>query len=335
MADRLLTTTRDGLKKVVALTLSSNPFMRKLLMKPEMWNGKKHQVPVKVMANTNYVAFSGLDPLSTATTDTTRLMEYTHTGASMNVALPLDEVDINDAASPDTAVTNLLKMKLQEAGLDFADRLGTVGYGNGTGKDFNGLGNLVDDGTVSSTIGGLSRATYSPYLSSTVTSTAGTLTIDKMVTLFNTISDSGIQPDLIVCGKTVNALYEKLTQTMNQYLNLSPNQTKFNAGATSLAFKGIPVLIDAHATAQTMFFLNMDTIKWAMVKSKFNKAVDLYPDQFDGGVPDPDVKGMGFSWRGWIDSYNQYAINTHLTLIGNVIMEQPNRNGKLTLITTA
>lgn len=334
MAFRLETTTRDGLTKVVAETLTSNPFTRKMLMKPELWNGNRHKVPVKVLSNTNYVAFKGLATLATSTTDTVRNMEYVHTNASMNVALPLDEVDVNSSADKSTAVTDLLKLKLQEAGLDFAEHLGTVFYGNGTGDDFNGLGNLVDDGTVSTTIGGLSRVTF-PVLNSVVTATGGTLTLDKMVTLYNQIADSGIQPNLVVAGKTVNSLYEKIAQTLNQYLNLAPNQTKFNAGATATSFKGIPVLIDAKATAQTMFILNTDYLKWVMVKSKFNKAVELYPEEFDGGVPDPDVKGLGFSWRGWIDSYDQYAVNTHLILSGNLICTAPNRQGKLTGITTA
>lgn len=331
MAFRLETTIRDGLAKVVATTLTANPLARKLLSKPEVWKGNVHKQPVKVLTNTNFVTFQGMDLLPTSQTDTFRNMQFPDKAAAINVALSLTEVNVN---ASDTSITDLVKVKLQEAALDMSEQVGAVFYGNGVGKDFNGLGNIVDDGTVAATIGGLSRAAF-PTLKSTVTATGGTLTLNLMTTLYNTISDSGIQPDLIVCNKTVNALYEKIAQVFNQYLSLPAGAGKYNTGAMELSFKGKPVMIDAKATAQTMFFLNMDYLKWVMVKPKTGKPVEFYPEQFAGGVPDPDTKGLGFSWTDFMNSFNQYAMNGYIILQGELVPTSPNRLGKLTGITTA
>lgn len=334
MASRLETTIRDGLAKVVATTLTSNPLARKLLSEPEVWKGNLHKQPVKVLANNNFVTFNGMDVLPTSQTDTTRNMQFVDKVAAINVALSLQEVNVNFT---DTSVTDLVKYKMQEAALDMAEGVGNVFYGNGVGKDFNGMGNIVDDGTVAATIGGLSRAAF-PTLRATVTAVgAGILTLNAMTTLFNTISDSGIQPNLIVCNKTVNALYEKIAQVLNQYLSLPAGAGKYNAGAVELSFKGRPVMIDAKATAQTMFFLNTDYLKWVMVKPKTGKPVEFYPEAFakEGGVPDPDTKGLGFSWTEFMNSFNQYAMNGYIILQGELVPTSPNRLGKLTGITTA
>lgn len=324
---RLDTTTRDSLQMVVATTLSANPLAHKLLSKPKIWKGNRYRQPVKVTSNTNFVTVaSGMTPAPTSMTDTTRNMEFEARKAMMNVALDLFEVDLNYS---DTSVTDLVKFKVQEAGLDMGEAVGSLFYGNGVGNDFNGLGNIVDDGTIATTIGGLSRITF-PTLNSTTLS-AATLTIPKMVSTYNAVTDSGIAPNVIYTGKTVNGIYEQLSQTINQYLSLPQGQAKFNAGASELAFKGkIPVVIDSKCTAGVMFFLNMDYLDWVMVKPKMSEPINLMPDQFDGGVPDPDTMGLGFSWTGSIKSFNQYAINGFLTLHGNLIPKAPNRLAKIT-----
>lgn len=333
LSERIKATTRDGLALVCDTVLTSNTLAREFLSKPKMWRGAKHIQPVRVTANTNTTSFRSMDLLPNTSTETTKNMEFEVKGVANNVALSQQEIDLN---ASDKSVNDLVKFKLEEAALDMAESIGNMFYSDGTGndgKDFNGLGNIVDDGTTASTIGGLSRTTY-PTLKSTVTATGGTLTLNQMVTMFNTISDGSLQPNMIICNKTVNALYEKIAQTLNQYVSLPAGSGKYSAGATALTFKGIPVLSDAKATAQTMFFLNTKFIDWVMLKSNKYEAVNYTVSAMDGS-PDESVKGLGFASSGWIESYNQYAANLFIILQGELIPKDPGRQGKLTGITTA
>ena len=61
--------------------------------------------------------------------------------------------------------------------------VGNFFQGNGTafgGKAPSGLGNIVDNGSVASTYGGLSRATYAG-LNATVTASGGTISLLKVI----------------------------------------------------------------------------------------------------------------------------------------------------------
>ena len=338
MANRIASTTREGLAKVVDTVLTSNVLAKEVLTRPKKWRGRNHVQPVRVTANTNGQSFSGFDTLPTSATDTTQNMTFTPKAFAINVGLPRTEIDLNQADAG-AHVTDLIQFKLEEAALDMAEDIGTIFYGDGTGnssKDFLGLEAIVDDGTNAATIGGLTRATYST-LDATVTA-ASTLTLNAMSTLYNTVSDGSLKPSMIFTTKTVHALYEQLLQSFNQYLNLPAGASKYTAGATELAFKGIPVMSDAKCTSGVMYFLNMDQLYFAMLPSKSfggltSEAVNYTINQIDG-TPDESVKGLGFSWTGWQKSYNQYAANGFIILQGELVPMDPGRNGKLTGITT-
>lgn len=324
---------RDGLAKVVATTLEANPLAYTILRNSEEWVGKKALQPIKYKKNGTFTTFKGLDLLPTNREETTVNMEFDIKSAAMAVALGGDELAVSQS---DTSITDKLRFKLQEAEVDLAQELGTIFYGNGTGDDFNGLGNIVDDGTNAATLGGLARATY-PALNSTVTASGGTLTLNTMTSVWNAISDAGIQPDLIVCNRTVNALYEKIAQVLNQYLNLKPGQYTYNAGATALTFKGVPVLIDPKATAQTMFMLNTKFIgfkRGAAVKEAGEESIGGQITQMEG-VPDGSMANLGFVWTGWKRPDNQSGIVGHIILRGETIPKDPGRMGKITGITTS
>lgn len=324
---------RNGLAKVVATTLEANPLLYSILRNSENWVGTKAVQPIKYKKNGTFTMFTGLDLLPTNREETTVNMEFEMKTGSMAVALGGDELSQSQS---DTSITDKLRFKLQEAEADLGQELGAVMYGNGTGSNFNGLGNIVDDGTNAATLGGLARATY-PVLNSTVTASGGTLTLNTMVSVFNAISDSGIQPDMIVANRTVNALYEKIAQTLNQYLTLKPGQYAFNAGASSVAFKGIPVLIDPKATSQTLFMLNSKMLAFRRgmaVKEAGEEAIGGQINQMEG-VPDGNMANLGFIWTGWKKPDNQSGIVGHILLRGNVIPKDPGRFGKITGITTS
>ena len=324
---------RDSLAKIVAASLEANPLAGMVLKNSVKWVGESYKQPIKFQKNQTFQTYTGLDALSTNRSETTVNMEFDMKNASMAIALGNDELSKSQS---DTSVTDKLRFKMEEAQVDLAEELGSIFYGSGAGSDFNGLENIVDDGTTAATIGGLARATYS-VLNSNLTASGGTLTVAQMVAMHNAISDAGLQPDAIFCDRTVNALYEKLAQTLNQYTALKPGQYTYNTGAQKLTFKGIPVHIDPKATAQTMYFLNSKMLKFARgmaVTSAKEEAVGSKITQMEG-VPEGNMANLGFVWSGFKRPSNQNAVVGHLTLRGELIPKDPGRLGKITGITTS
>jgi len=325
---------KDGLAKVVATSLTANPLAYTILRNSEKWRGNKHLQPVKYQANNTFVTFRGLDLLPTSRAETTVNMEFEMKSAAMAIALGGDELAISQS---DTSITDKFRFKLQEAEVDLAESLGTIFYGTGVGDDFNGLENIVDDGTNAATIGGLSKTTYPTLKGYQVAASGGVLTANLMASTYNQITDSGISPDMLVCDRTVSALYEKIAQALNQYTALKPGEYTYNVGATSLRYKGIPVLLDPKATSGVMYFLN----------SKFMKFVAGSPVEVMGeepiggtltqieGAPDNNMANLGFVWNKMKPSYNQSAAVGHIILRGELVPTDPGRQGKITGITTA
>src|SRR6202012_3590742 len=95
------------------------------------------------------------------------------------------ERDIN--ANNEKQVLRLLSTRLDEAKVSAAVGVGTTLYGMGAGKDFDGLGLIVDDGTNSSSYGGLTRST-NPFVNATVLDlgslNSGIITLDYLSSSF-------------------------------------------------------------------------------------------------------------------------------------------------------
>lgn len=325
---------KNGLAKVVATSLEANPLAYTILRNSEAWKGNKYLQPVKYQKNSTFTTFKGLDLLPTSRTETTVNMEFEMKSAAMAVALGGDELAISQS---DTSITDKLRFKLQEAEVDLAQELGTIFYGQGTGDDFNGLENIVDDGTNAATIGGLSKTTYPTLQGYQTAASGGTLTLQLMASTWNQISDSGIQPDMLVCDRTVHALYEKIAQALNQYTALKPGQYSYNAGATALTYKGVPVMLDPKATSGVLYFLNSRFIKFVAgraVESAGEEAIGGTVNQMEG-VPDGNMANLGFVWTGFKKSYNQSGMVGHIILRGETVPSDPGRHGKITGITTA
>ena len=213
MSNRLQTTTNTILiPSLVDQVLKGSPLVARILTKPVKWSGEKISQPIKVTKGTQGGSFSGFDALSTTAEDNFRKLSFDAKFYNQSVALPGTELSINSSDSP--KALDLAKTSMGSAAQDMADSIAELFYGDGTGnsgKDFLGLEAIVDDGTNAATYGGLSRATY-PALNSTVTASGGALTLDKMTTLFNLISDGSQQPTVIMTSKTIHGLYESLLQ---------------------------------------------------------------------------------------------------------------------------
>lgn len=347
LGTRVTTTTQDKLlPKVVDVILNSNVFATRVLSRAQKFGGERMKFPVKYAKNTTGTSFAGFDTFSTSATDNRVNLEFVPKFYQMSVALPLDELSGN---ATESKVIDLAKLELASTAQDMADDIGTLFYGTGTGngnKDFLGLEAIVDDGTNAATYGTLTRSTYSPNLSSTVTASSGTLSLAKMSTLYNAVTSGSQKPTLGLCSETIFSLYEQLLQPQER---IAKNVSMMKAdgvmgkegtgmiggtGFTGLFYKGFPILADEKATSGVLYFVNEDFIDWYALPVAMTTPIKYRSENIEGNDYGSEVTGLGFSWSDWIKPTNSASIVGHVYLGGELISPNPKRHGKLTGITS-
>lgn len=318
--------------RVVDTVLRGNAFTTKMLTKTKEFRAATIDFPIKYQKGTATQSFNGFDNLPTSFTDTRILMKFNPRFNVSNVALAVTDIAANNTAAK---VLDLTEVEMMSRAQDLADSIGTQLYADGTGnanKDFIGLANIVDD---TSSIGGLARTTYAT-LASTVTASGGTLSLYKMRTLSNAISDASVTPNEVYTDYASWALFETLLQPQEKIMkevNLAPN-FKGYTGFDALAFAGMPVMPDRKATAGTMFMLNTDFIDFYGLKALVAEGMAGKPVKVGGklftGNQYEEAENLGFFWTGWIKAVNQLAYNSFMVVGGNLVTDNPRRHGKLT-----
>lgn len=277
-----------------------------------------------------------MDALPSSFTDTRVLMKYNPRFVAANVALAGTDILANNTAAK---VLDLTRVEMQSRAQDLADGLGTMLWSDGNGnnsKDFYGLTALVDDGTSTSTIGGLSRATYST-LNSTRT-TAATLSLATMRTLYNAIADATIAPTRIYTDYSTWALYEQLLQPQEKIfkeVNIVPNYKGYE-GFAGLMYAGMEIVPDRKGTSGTMMFLNENFMDFYgldadLAQFEGSRKVDVAGKLFTGNQYN-EVSNLGFYWTGFIKTTTQFAFNSFIVIAGNLCTDNPRRHGKLVSI---
>lgn len=349
---RVTTITQDKiLPKVVDNILSDNFATFRFISNGLKWSGETLKKPVKLAKNTLGGSFSGLDEHSTSTVNTRQMMSYDVRAYEIPVAIPGLEKAVN---ATDAQVLDLVKTELESAQEDALDDIGDMFYGDGTGndsKDFNGFGNLIDDGTTASTIGNLSRTTY-PTLAGTRTASGGTVSLLKISTLLSAVSAGSSarqRPTIMISDETVWNLAESLltpTVQANYDANGFPMVTRTSKGVmtagslkgaqgfTSIVLKGIPLVADEKSTSQTLWTANENYIDWFGLTDRDLKQISLGAGQtIDGVYADAPTENTGFQWTGFLTPTNVYGTVAHIYLLGNLVTWQPRRHGRLTGIT--
>jgi len=350
--DRVKSLTQDKLlPKVVDNILDGNLLALRLIGNAKKWSGVNLKRPVKYRKSETGGSFAGLDPFDTSTSSTRKIPSYDLRGYYQSVAIPGIEKAVN---ATDSRVMDLVKVEIESAQDDMLDGIGDVIYGDGTGnanKDFLGIGAIVDDSTDVDTLAGITRSTDT-WWKAIRTASGGTLDLTKMATLVSdTAGGSSLKqrPSMMICDKTVWDHYESLlsaTVRANYEAYGYPVVTRMSRGAVrqskalagkagfaALSFRGIPVVADDKATAQTLFALNENYIDWYGCKSPDLTPISLGAGQIDGIYADVPSKNHGFGWTGFKVPTNQFGEVGQIILLGNLVTWQPRRHGKLTGIT--
>ncbi len=337
------------LPKIVDAVLRENPLTEKVLSEPEKWRGEQIKKSIKVVKNTNGTSFAGFQTLPSQAVNTRQFLLFPAKFYQIDVTIPLTDVAIN--MTDDERVMDLAEAEMTSSGEDMADSIGNIfqlaGQGNGN-LDFNGLENIVDDGTIASTYGGLSRTTF-PVLNSTNTDGLLSISLQKMATLYNAITDGTIMPSIGYSDRSTFSYYEQLIEPKNRLYVTVPEVRKDNkeglagtAGFTTLTYKGIGIVPDRKvplgyngtvAGAGMLYFLREEDLEFrAIEKFPESEPVKFVEKDFEDNDYE-NIKGLGFHWTGWVKPVNQLAYVGRVVLAGEFWSKNPRRHGRLFNIT--
>lgn len=318
----------------VDIVLRSNFFFGEILGKTKEFQGAYEEIPVKYQKGVTSVAFNGFDQLPTSQIPVSVSMTFYPTFVATNVAISGTDLSINK--TPGQRV-NLMKVLMASRAQDAADDIGNLFQADGTangGKAPNGLANIVDDGSVASTFGGLSRATYSGLNATVTAATANKVSLLQMRTVANSITDDNVAPDLCMADYTTWAYIETLIQSFQRNTYSDFNSMKGGAGfaASGLVWGGLTIYRDKKVASGILYFLNTKFLEFKGLKYWDGESVSLKSETIKGNVYEynPSNAGKAFTWTGMVKAYNQAAVNGFMILGGQLECSAPFRNGKLT-----
>lgn len=321
----------------VDIVLRDNYFFGKIMQKTKKWNGSQMVFPFKYQKGVASVAFNGFDLLPITQQPSTVNGTFYPTFVATNVALAGSDLSIN--ATP-MQTLDLMRVTMESRRQDSADDIGNFLQGDGTsfgGKAPMGLTGAVDNGTVLPSYGGLSRATYSG-LNSTVTASGGTISLAKVRTLWNNISDGPVIPNFIVTDYTTWGYFEQLQtpfQRNNQDFAPSQRTVASSSGYSEQRWDGMIISRDKKVTTGYFYMLNLDFLEWYALKWWEGERVSPKAKDIEGNVYEDKIYAPGdaFTWTGMIKAYNQGAYNGFMILGGQMVNRAPLRSGVLTGIT--
>lgn len=347
-------TYQNILPSIVDQINNSNVLNSLLLAKPGTWKGTYMTQPIRIANSTTGGSFSGMDNFPTATTNNTRQLQWYVAAYEQSVVVPGIEKAIN--ARNEKQAVSLLADRLDEAKISALQATGQIFYGVGSGKDFDGLGLIVDAGANSSTYGGLTRSTNA-YINGDVTATLnGIITLDYLSSEFDNVSAASSRSESPNFGMTTKSIWtfvEGIIQPMvaaryevtatSGYDRLDGGTPSGNAndkakasalaGFSSITYRGRDLYADDNATSGTFFWLNWDYLEFdRLIASDLNQISSSVQvtEGYYKNVPAPSA----WQFREFMSPVNQYGEVGALILMGNFICRQPRRNGKLTGITS-
>jgi len=331
VTNRVADATKIYLMPTLVDTVVKQTEINSMLLKgAKPWAGAQMEIPIKWQANENNGSFSGFDTLATAAVDNTVKMTFDAKYSYQSIVLPITDISLNNTAEK---VADLMERQVASDAIDLGTKIATQLYSDGTGngsKDFTGLAAAIDDGTSVSTYGNLSRATYDS-IDATVTASGGVLTLAKMYTLHDTVSEGKQTPSVVLTTKAIRSLYEQLLLPALRYTDSSI----MSVGASKLAFRDAKVVADSACTTGVMFMINESTMQFYAIKNwEGGTPIKFAPEELDG-LPTPGVvTGLGFHETTWTRPTNQMVLNKFVVVGGNLICKNTRFNGKLTGITS-
>lgn len=345
------------LPKIADTVNKSNVVLQRImtngLVKP--WDGRLTQEPIFTNRSTLGQTFSGVETFSTSIDMNTVNLTWYSTGYAQPVTISTVERGINKTP---LGVIDLKSASFEYAQNSMSYALGNIFYGFGTGNAFDGLGVIVDDGTSTSSYGGLSRTTYGANINcggstGIIAASGGVLDLATMASADDAATVSGLDsetPNIVISNRTIWSLYESLLEPtkMAMYATLGQPQVSSDTaigqavrpsegvrgrgGFASLDFRGKPYVRDDLSTSGVQWFLNETLLEFRSLSLPGLSTIKV-ANQVTEGVYDK-VPPTAFQWRDLMSPVNQLAEVGIFVVYGNLIHKNPIRNEKITGITT-
>lgn len=359
--ERVKAQTRQFLlPKIVYNVFGSNILATRLVSNAKRGRGYAVEKGIKYINSSQAAAFSGLDTFQAQQLETKIRLSYDLRAFRQPIGLSGLELLANQDS--DVRVTDMITEALEETQDELVEKFGDYAYGDGTaesGKAPNGLGNIVDDGTSATSIGGQSRTTY-PVLASTVTSltsVSGQLSLPRLASLYTNVSSgtSMTTPTIMISDEADWDLYEQLLtptvretySSMGYYSVTRSSQGAVRQGSNeglvgqqgfvALSYKGIPWVRDEKAPASSIYMLNENFLDWWGWKGSVlgYSAIEFNHSATESTYNETPMSGFsGFMWSDYRTAQNQFAGIADIIMVGNMGSWQPRRHGKLTNVTT-
>ena len=236
--------------------------------------GTKIVEPLIYGQNSTVGSYSGYDTISLSPQSGISAAEFDWKQYAASIAISgIEEAKNNGEA----AIVNLLEAKIMQAEESMREGFNQMFFGNGTGnsgKNWDGLGNLIESGNAVGGIDGATEAWWNSYEENT----AGALTLAQMATAYNTVSVGNDHPDMVLTTQTLFEKYEALLQPQLRYTDTKTA----DAGFQNLLFKAAPVTYDAHCPAGVVYFLNSKYITLVGHSGKwFQQTEFVRPENLD------------------------------------------------------
>ena len=238
--------------------------------------GTKIVEPLIYGTNATVGSYSGYDSIALTAQAGITAAEYDWKQYAASIAISGIEEAKNNG---EQEIINLLEAKIMQAEESMREGFNQMFFSDGTGnsgKDWNGLGNLVE---ASGTVGGINRATSgNEYWRSYEENTATALTLAQMSTAYNSVSVGNDHPDMVLTTQTLFEKYEALLQPQLRYTDTKTA----DAGFQNLLFKAAPVVYDEHCTAGIVYFLNSKYLTLVGHSGKwFEQTAFVRPEDLD------------------------------------------------------
>lgn len=347
-------TNQSYIPSMVDSVSTSNVVLARALgaQRTRTWSGSVVKQPIQYAQATNGGSFSGLDTFDLTQQNVTDVLSWYPTAYYQSIVVAGLEKAVNQT---DAQVLGLMKTVMDQARIGMSESLGSIFYGLGVGKDFDGLQLIVDDATLTSSYGGLTRSSR-PQINAgyNVAASGGLLTLDYLASLIDGASAaSSVQesPNLLLTTKAVFSFYEALnTPTVsNNYQqtemavsantavgvavpksSMQANEAK--NGFRALSWRGVPVVADDKAPTGIIYALNENYLEFDVLRSSDLQSISMQTTSTDG-IYSEIANKSAFQLKPTQTAPNAWGEFGQIILAGQYICRQPRRNGKLTGIT--
>jgi len=251
--------------------------------------------------------YQGFDLLDVTPSDTVKNAAFDWKQAYVPVSV--DGLTLIRADSPE-AIANFLTFYFENAQAELAAILGGGVWTDvvTNNKVIDGLKGAVDDGTVATTYGGLSRSANTWWKSQVDTSTP--LALTNMRTVMGNATEGGRHPTLLAGTQLNYNRFWNLVQP-SQAFPVQPgghDEQLAQAGFSNLLFDGVPFVVDSNIPANHIFYLNEDYIYLFV-----NPRAD-------------------FNMKEFREPVNQDAMTSLILWAGNVVLSNCARQAKMTSV---